>query len=679
MYINHLHLGYAAVSSGESTEVEEDYIEAYVVLKQGLRGIVARDIKRDSPGLIKVCAFPASDGHMTAGGREERWISDPAAIHELLNGDAYPPDLIEALEEFRGLAELRDISLENLSTGQRKVYHDVLDAKFPNICHESVDVAANDPSRGKLLRLWKIDSDSEYAAWRSERDSKKSPRERAQAASISAGGSVGESGLSSPNIFFAKKDVNDSIGPVGKDLEVVFDLCLDRKSNKRVAKGVTLTDEAVVGAEGHQIGILEAVSTGKNGKFGFLRKIPTDEKLFWNISDIRAGSELSSSLVEGREVHFTLRRRGGLRCAVDVTVLPAGELSREEELEGTCIGVVSSTGDASSSGASGAIKFVTLVDMTQCPLLRDKYWSTEKLRESLSESALSTKKEKEASKIDQFWEKKGSATAAPGYDSTSAAVAGASAGPTADAQSEPNTPSGVVNPIEASVASLTLSAVEAAVSPRDEGETSPTPNASRSTVGQPKFFGSLNRTPVAFSPPDAATDCDNASASLAVGDWVECRVVVNWALQRHPVKVLNAVKVPGLRPLTKLRGAITRLRVRHKGGGGGEGSINELCEIKLYNSGVGVAVGGGGAAATASESTYYCDIRDVSPHSDTSRESIQLGDAVEFFGVELDGEARLAGAVGLAVAVTVLPKAGADGVRVPTIHFYVSLCVSIII
>ena len=182
-------------------------------------------------------------------------------------------------------------------------------------------------------------------------------------------------------ITFTRADTLDTYGVVTRDLEVLFDLYLDPAckhmdgSPALVAKDVRLCDEGVsdAGCEGQQMGVLEAVFS-RGGKYGYLRVVPSDEKLFWHSSglaqyrstakgykdkdkdkdkdknkdknkeespskeqvvveegdkevptlDPESGRGVACSqneLVEGAVVVFRIRRRGGLRTAVDIALL----------------------------------------------------------------------------------------------------------------------------------------------------------------------------------------------------------------------------------------------------------------------------------------------------------------------------------------------------------------------
>ena len=56
------------------------------------------------------------------------------------------------------------------------------------------------------------------------------------------------------------------------------------------------------GAAGDHVGLLDSV-IARNGKFGFVRVLPSDEKLFWHSSGAAPGVGLAE-LNEGTEVAF---------------------------------------------------------------------------------------------------------------------------------------------------------------------------------------------------------------------------------------------------------------------------------------------------------------------------------------------------------------------------------------
>ena len=62
------------------------------------------------------------------------------------------------------------------------------------------------------------------------------------------------------------------------------------------------TPQAVPGATGDHVGLLDSVIV-RNGKFGFVRCLPSDEKLFWHSTGAAPGVGLTD-LNEGTEVAF---------------------------------------------------------------------------------------------------------------------------------------------------------------------------------------------------------------------------------------------------------------------------------------------------------------------------------------------------------------------------------------
>lgn len=70
---------------------------------------------------------------------------------------------------------------------------------------------------------------------------------------------------------------------------------------------------------------------------------------------------------------FQMRRRGGLRCAVNIRVLPPNSLCQEIDLAGKCTGVVVDGGQ------------VVILDVSGCPSLYKKYWDITKIPEILKQ------------------------------------------------------------------------------------------------------------------------------------------------------------------------------------------------------------------------------------------------------------------------------------------------------
>lgn len=508
-----------------------------VPLQRGCVGVILRDSnKRDAPGLIRL--LPSGQNGASEGGEDSL---SSTIVHQT--------ELIEAVEEFKSAPFWKEVVVESLTAARRNLIHTLLDEKYPGIAHENARGAAS--GAGKKLRLWKM-QEAEYQKWRNTRktdepDEPVSPRESPR----------NLSGLSnakdeSDGLLFVRSDTILDMGPLAKDLTVTFDIYFDQASNKRIARAVRLTDEAVAaehgsGAAGEQFGILDCVFS-RGGRFGHIRCIPSDEKLHWHGSGAAPGTD-EASLNEGVEVGFLLRRRGGVRVAVNIRLLPPHESqSREARLDGVCLGMV--TDDYS----------VVLVDVSQCPLLKKKYWNMERVRDLVNG---------------------GQSMMGGDMHMHLGGEAGAETG-SADA----------------------------------------------------RYLPSLCRFPV----PVDVLEMEGLRATLQPGDLVQCQAVVNWVVQRHPLRLCSVAPLPGdgasLGP--KLKGSIHRQSVRMRGASAmafaAAGENIDFCEIRDETPG---QEGG----------LYYCKLEEIRPVTESG--SVQQGDDVMFYPF---------GPLGAALSVQVVPR-----------------------
>jgi hypothetical protein len=253
----------------------------------------------------------------------------------------YPPDLVLAFLEFSHSKYLTDVTFEFVPVSLRRLYHNFADEFFPTqFGHESIETNVEKNSKLKHFHIWKKNSDDETVPKslvtveneEREKDLKENHDDRVHEMNVTQDEIL---------VFYNLSDVNEDYGALTKHFEVVFDYYIDRKTNRKVAKRVMLTEESIPGYENEQIGVLEVVnSMGKNGRYGFIRCIPTDEKLFWHCSGLISPVD-QSNLLEGKEVSFHIRKRGGMRCAMDIKLLTSGSLSQDVTITTeTCLGVI---------------------------------------------------------------------------------------------------------------------------------------------------------------------------------------------------------------------------------------------------------------------------------------------------------------------------------------------------
>lgn len=341
--------------------------DAVSLLKTNCTGVVVRDSnKRDAPGLIKL--INGDSGSSSA--------AEPVALNSATTA-LHKAEMADAVDEFVLLKQWKEMTLENLNAARRKALHSLLnEAQYSGIAHETILPTGSKNGGVTKFKLWKLGT-AEYSKWKANHtpiedvdsssvQGKDSPRsnERSNNNSSNASKLIDES----DGISFVRSDTSEEFGALAKDLKVSFDMYFDQMTNKKIAKNVRLTDELIASEGGELCGVLDSVFS-RGGRFGYIRVIPTDEKLFWHSSGVYLNHD-ETKLNEGVEVLFSVRRRGGIRIAVDVRCAsPSESRSREEVLEGFCTGVVAEDMN------------VVLIDVDQCPLLRRKYWNFDRVKE----------------------------------------------------------------------------------------------------------------------------------------------------------------------------------------------------------------------------------------------------------------------------------------------------------
>jgi cold shock CspA family protein len=334
------------------------------LLASQLRGITLKDAinKRDSqPGQIQL----SSDAMTQLQQKQQK------AYHAI--------ELEIALRDFLANPMLTDVTIKYLAPGQRKAYHDLMDDLFADsITHESIDLPkdaqhVSDPAKGRALLITKKTAGS---AATSSAGGEKTAKESSSQPKLMVKGQV-NGGADDGIAFYMKQDVDEVYGPLAKDLEVSFDLYVDKRTMKRVAKNVRLTDDPILDNDssssgGVAYGVIDSIVGVRSGRFGFIRRITNDEKLFWHSTSIVASADGSSNidydaLHERQELSFDLRRRGGMRCAANIRLLPINSLVKEESLDGAAIAMVI---DALTA---------VLIDAQDCKDYAKKLWDTRRL------------------------------------------------------------------------------------------------------------------------------------------------------------------------------------------------------------------------------------------------------------------------------------------------------------
>lgn len=473
---------------------------------EGLKGKMNRNWRHNSSALRMDGSFCV---HL--GSTEQRVALSPSEIQKALSGSQSGSGLIEAIEAFRAEKDLTEGFVEYLSPSQRLEYHRCLDEHFPGIAHSSRTMNSDIEGSALIgtLRMWKLD-DEAYATWKQQRDSNEKKPNAASPDSVfnqDAGKDQkkGDDFRWMTNIPFMKGDADESRGPLTQDAEVEFSLCIDAVSGKRIARNVRLALEAVEHmrdgyedpATGINAGVLEIV---KFGKYGFIRRIPDDQKLFWHISDF--GGVDPNEIQEGTRVLFLVARKGGLRCAINIKLIPFGAPTQylplgdlpwiETILNGRCRAVAISPDE------------VVVVNSSDCQVMQ---------RASLDVGRAIQAIESLENAKNHDWKK----TTLEDKDAANAT-----------SQNAPATTTGECAEGEAKKA---VSSIEAEAD------------------NEIKYFPPIRALALMFPQlPDGP---------LRVGETVTCRVLSHWCAQRQPIRALD-VQRSNSEECSQLKGVITR-------------------------------------------------------------------------------------------------------------------------
>ena len=377
-----------------------------LLLKTGLKGTIMKEPRKEQTGVVEL--------NFDNSGVTKEEIDASLYVSEAVVHD---PRLVEAIQQFVDNHAITELKLDYQTSSQRRGLHLLLTDLFPGIAHETIEVS-DPPKSGPLVslrsvKIWKVPSLAEFNDWvnnntfiaKCRQDlvpksiAMSITQENSEDASSSNKECVGNDNMRIKvkstldwdprgTLPFTSNDYNTEFGPAMKDLNVTLDVYFDRLTFKRIAKNICMTDEAIddvdessldpsmydgeigfvipreVNSSSSSMGILEVV---KGGTFGFIRKLADDEKLFWNQSSLlgfypsKDNEKIETTdLQEGRPVLFTSRRRGGLRCAVNIQLLAFGALRGYSTLKQRVQAV-----------AIGEGNFI-LTDVSSCPLLNKK-------------------------------------------------------------------------------------------------------------------------------------------------------------------------------------------------------------------------------------------------------------------------------------------------------------------
>ena len=562
-------------------------------------GIVIRNAKGNSPGLIR---------------------TSPERSNEIKDIKPFDPELVQAITEFSELPQWKKLSIFGIPAATLRSYMGILDyGVVPGVIFDVTLIDDNDPGLGKVINIEKCPL-VEYEAWLAATKAKGKPKESESSKRKES------SSTSKDAIHFYKEDyITEDFGSIGNDLTVLFDVIWDSSKGRHVAKNIRMTDEPVLTNDGivaeKQAGVLDVVVDKSGGKFGFIRCLESDEKLYWNISAstlaaIRAAGKSSESDVSihvGREVLFSLRRRGGLRCAADIELAEEGSLSKEIESPFVCTGIVTEK------------QQLVLANVSRNPLLNRKYIDL-KLFSELMANSRELKSGGDSKASAGTWEKVGAATSTK--------------------ESQPIATTPVSTPTPAASDPPTEAADEDGTADNNgdqDGVKDADENSEFRVEYKPKYFPCMPRKAVSLT--------GNAESTYPVGTVVNCLLSINWVLQRSPLHaniVSERIDQKGTQKALKKRGRIVRLKFRAKPLDAASitttpsGPAEELVSaynvssvdfVEICESDERV----GKLSDSPSSAFYYCDAREIVVSDENGREKMQTGDELEFWCVQSIG------------------------------------------
>ncbi len=334
-------------------------------LQSNCYGSIIKVAKKDSPGIIAINSTKSN-------------ISSTA-----IDSFSTPQYIILSLRQFEQDTFLNDITIDSLTGIQIAFYHKVLCAKFPSLSHAIVHKSSNGSPIDSSRRLLSSRGSNYHSIkiWKNSNNLSESCSSKEIKCCDTHDISDMQNMITNfKEIVYHFKDIDEQYGPLYRSSEVKFALHSDIETNCKLACDVTLTDEPVNvdGIENSLIyGIIDAIQNTKSGKIGFIRAIPTDEKLQFHILNI--DKDANRLLNEKSLVSFNLRKRGGIRTAVNISSVSPSSIddntspgiSTDIILPGICKGIVVNLN--SPSTGSNNLYGIVLVDVNSCDLLKEKY------------------------------------------------------------------------------------------------------------------------------------------------------------------------------------------------------------------------------------------------------------------------------------------------------------------
>ena len=565
------------IEASNNTNTDNNDANTYIrnmstsMLATGLKGIVNRNWRHNISALKTEGAYVCNrlDGVIPSTTNE--------TIEELsdVRRTASNRPLVEAIEEFIRCGERKVVSIEFLTGSQRKNLHKVLNY-YKSLEHESKVKSSNtmDGYASTIVFTIKkrINNDTTNTNDNDNNDDGIDNNNN-----NNNNNNKGSKSPSSPksawynNIVIHRAHTNEAVGPILLNTVVQFDLYYDNDNGGYTARNVHLTLEKVTPVlDGYEflkcnyinnianngqclhVGIVDAVV---GGKYGFIRRLPNDMKVFWHCSDCRNFDP--TTVQEGSRVIFEIARKGGQICAINIFKIPffaLDEQTPEQQQENQLVlaGLIQAGFDLNKMDAHMSRLWVShiseghvigvaisanemiITDVSQCPSMRDKTWNLLEAIEKLKENKKSDPKNKDRN--------------SGGGWSRSVTI-------TTATESEKESNSDESNPTPIDLKSLESSPV---INNGDTNEhknsddiiNSSSSSSSSSSVhddtSEFKYFTRLRSTPLPIMTQDHVKITDincnnpnpNSSSRIQVGDIVRGRIFVNWTVSRYPLEVI---------------------------------------------------------------------------------------------------------------------------------------------
>ncbi len=660
-------------SFGEVIDDINSENSSMLLVSKGMRGKVTKDSnKKDSPGSIAImksnsAAF--SPGVELGDAASEESTVKAIRLSQVNVTKAKIFDDLMQFQEISKKSNLTEFLVEQISVAEVRLYFEVLTQEeytekggffFGIVCEIPSRTASNGHLSTGLQALkvknivsrekrqqdnnWEV----RYLQWVNDSISMlkessvafEEQQARNDARRDETGGRDqrrGGDGTGAPSAIFVRSDTSEIYGQITRDLMVTFDLYVDRNSNQKIAKSVQLTDEPAYGVsdDAKFTGVIESVFS-RGIRYGYLRSIPLDEKIFWSSSCIE-DKESESKLGEGSFVSFGIRRRGGVRTAVDIELKSIPD-AVETIQQGKFLGVV--VGSSLSINSQTQDQFIIPLDAANEPTIQGKFWDYN-LADSLSQHAHARNKTIKSNRSE--WERIDLANV--------------------DATEEKDIGGKESKEVKSDNSTETTGAM------KGEGTTK---HAQVSVVTGAKYYPAMPRTRIPLVVTSESASYNHTSSDGTVvtmpgfepGTLVYAQAVTNFLISREPLRAinpelasnhsLNAVEVDGVKVsipkkgrLMKRRGVITKLAVRgrvdHSSDNGSLYDGIELTEIRELPSNVDPAImlELGQMTNNTGDSVFYCDTREIIIPAGAGKEAVSQGDEVEFYGVvvSLNGNA----------------------------------------